>query len=677
MQLLTNRPRWSLPWDYLSLSAAFLLLLLWRLGHFLTPDEKMALDFAIEFLRSFSDSQAGPALGFGYPGVPPVWFHALGVLGLFGLTRLGIVPPFPPDLTLGAFLDAFVALPLPYYLGARVGNVLLVWLLVWLVYTLGRRLFEPRLAWLAAMFIAFDPTLLGYSRLAHMAVPHALLMLLAVLCWIGWLQKGERRWLLGAGLFTGLALATITISLILVPGLAGLAAVHWLSRVWPQPFSAEARRALAGLVLAWLLLLILAAVAFALVWPAMWTAPQLALQSTADRLLSSSQAGFGDWGTFWLGQLQPAGVGYYPLMLLLKLAPLSLPGLVLAAWAMRRRPPNPPQMMALLLLAIYVVGYLATMSFGSAKSVRFLLPALPALALPAAWGWLSLYDALRSKVHFLKPGLALVLGLTLFYSPAYLSYYNPLLGGWLWAPHTVQVGWGEGMSDAAAYLNDRPEAEGLTAAAWYDWLFDPYFAGRTLPLSAEYTVVADYAVFYVNQVQRGVPDPNLITYFQRLTPEHTVRLNGIDYAWVYRAINKTQGLPPEATVLEIVFGDQVVLEGYVHRVKDGEQIVTFYWRGLQADLPEYYIYVRAVDEAGNIVARSDSPPALNFYPTSRWVPGELIADAQLLPVSSEVPPGRYRLEVGVYDPQSLRVLPPSGGEPGFGGGILLDELVLP
>ncbi|NEP82337.1 MAG: hypothetical protein F6K39_31830 [Okeania sp. SIO3B3] len=52
---------------------------------------------------------------------------------------------------------------------------------------------------------------------------------------------------------------------------------------------------------------------------------------------------------------------------------------------------------------------------------------------------------------------------------------------------------------------------------------------QELMLSNEYTVL------YVNQVQRNIPDPNLIWHFRNeRTPEYTVRLNGIDYAWIYR-----------------------------------------------------------------------------------------------------------------------------------------------
>jgi hypothetical protein len=241
------------------------------------------------------------------------------------------------------------------------------------------------------------------------------------------------------------------------------------------------------------------------------------------------------------------------------------------------------------------------------------------------------------------------------------------------------VGWGEGLGDAARYLNQRPGAEHSTVAAWYDWTFAPFFVGQTLPFSTENAMRADYSVVYINQVQRNIPDPNLITYFGRRVPEYVVRLNGIDYVWVYPAIN-SDGSPPDGVVqVGVSMGEAVVLEGYVARsvTKGHGLIITLYWRALESDLPDYSVYVRAVDGEGQIYARADSPPVMGFWPTSRWEAGKLVADEQVLLRPAETEPGAYRLEVGMYDPLTWAVLEPTGGERGQGGGLLLGEVNLP
>ncbi|MDW8072351.1 MAG: hypothetical protein RMK79_12895, partial [Anaerolineae bacterium] len=179
---------------------------------------------------------------------------------------------------------------------------------------------------------------------------------------------------------------------------------------------------------------------------------------------------------------------------------------------------------------------------------------------------------------------------------------------------------------------------------------------------------------------RNIPDPNLITYFRRRIPEHTVRINGVAYAWIYPAVILRGGLPEGVTPLKIRMGDAVILEGYAVRpAADHPHAldVALYWRALRSALPEYFVYVRAVDGAGNIHARADAPPVFGFLPTPRWQAGQLIEDVQRLVRPAETLPGRYQLEVGMYDPQSWAVLPPAEGVRGGGGGLILGEVILP
>jgi hypothetical protein len=127
-------------------------------------------------------------------------------------------------------------------------------------------------------------------------------------------------------------------------------------------------------------------------------------------------------------------------------------------------------------------------------------------------------------------------------------------------------------------------------------------------------------------------------------------------------------------------GDAVALEGYAVRVSDapGRGLnVALYWRALRDDLPEYFVYVRAVDAQGEIRARADSPPVMGFWPTPRWRAGQVIEDVQALVRPPETPAGTYRLEIGMYDPQTWAVLEPAGGERGAGGGSVLGEISLP
>lgn len=75
---------------------AALLPRLWQIGHFITPDETLFLDYARQFLRGLANGDLTLTFGLGYPGVPVVWANSLGLLALFILSRLGLAPMFPP-----------------------------------------------------------------------------------------------------------------------------------------------------------------------------------------------------------------------------------------------------------------------------------------------------------------------------------------------------------------------------------------------------------------------------------------------------------------------------------------------------------------------------------------------------------------------------------------------------
>jgi hypothetical protein len=594
---------------------------------------------------------------------------------------------------LSEFLAGADVQPLPYYVAGRVVSAVLVTALLLLLYTLARRMLASErttrgelVALLSVLLLALDPYVLGYSRLMHIAVPMALVMLLTVVAWMLWLSERQKRWAWLAGIFGGLALLTKSTALLLFPILLGLALLYWLIEGSTRGRSGSTQWAWLGRVfVGWLGVLGIAALVFFLLWPAMWQDPGAALGLTFDKLWVDKQAGQGNLGMFWMGSfVDDPGQAFYAVALLLKLSPLMLVGLAFSLISLR--PTRERQ--AEWGLWAYALLYLLTMTIAAKKSVRYMLPAFAAFAPLAVFGLIRLgrwavntasawrrdetYGAASVRRPLLLV-LVLLLLAALTYAPYYLSYYNPLLIGWRWAPKAILAGCGEGLGDAARFLNQA------RVAAWYDWTFAPFFAGQTLPFSTENAMAADYSVFYINQVQRNIPDPNLITYFQRRRPEHVVRLNGIEYAWVYPAISSDGPLPVSAIPVGVSMDDALVLEGYETRPSGTSQgtIVTLYWRALRSELPDFFVYVRAVDDTGQIHARADSPPVMDFWPTSRWEADKLVADEQVLTRPPETEPGTYRLEVGLYDPQTWAVLEPASGERGEGGGLLLGEVTLP
>jgi hypothetical protein len=90
--------------------------------------------------------------------------------------------------------------------------------------------------------------------------------------------------------------------------------------------------------------------------------------------------------------------------------------------------------------------------------------------------------------------------------------------------------------------------------------------------------------------------------------------------------------------------------------------INLYWRALAASEVDYTLFVHVYDAAGNRVAQRDLPPRFEDYPTSRWQPGELVIDRADLALPA-LPPGDYRLELGLYDAASGTALPVEGGGP--------------
>jgi hypothetical protein len=148
---------------------------------------------------------------------------------------------------------------------------------------------------------------------------------------------------------------------------------------------------------------------------------------------------------------------------------------------------------------------------------------------------------LRSAAVGLLVGLIL-LGqgwLALRHYPYYLTYHNPLFGGPPVAARLMTViGWGEGLHEAAEYLNQQPEAESLQVVAErFCSMLRPFFVGEVSCLNSSLggLMQADYMVYYYNLIQRDLAWPNQWRYFERhQTPVHRVNLQGLDYVRIYR-----------------------------------------------------------------------------------------------------------------------------------------------
>jgi hypothetical protein len=132
-------------------------------------------------------------------------------------------------------------------------------------------------------------------------------------------------------------------------------------------------------------------------------------------------------------------------------------------------------------------------------------------------------------------------------------------------------------------------------------------------------------------------------------------------------------LPQMTHVLDVNFGGRMRLRGYDLQPGQEAVLLTLHWQALQRmDVP-YKVFVHLYDEGtGEIIAQDDAMPHRWAYPTTWWEAGEVVSDE--IPLSLEgVPPGVYRLSVGVYEPDGERLPVSTGGD----HLVLDDEIVIP
>jgi hypothetical protein len=122
--------------------------------------------------------------------------------------------------------------------------------------------------------------------------------------------------------------------------------------------------------------------------------------------------------------------------------------------------------------------------------------------------------------------------------------------------------------------------------------------------------------------------------------------------WRVRSASK-----PLAPVYAVDYrlGEAIVLAGY--DVAIGETVsVTLTWQAKGVPDIDYTVFVHLLDEDGKLVAQHDGFPAAGAYPTSWWLPGDVIQDYHIL-YPAESPQTSWSLRVGLYDRETAQRLP--------------------
>jgi 4-amino-4-deoxy-L-arabinose transferase-like glycosyltransferase len=109
------------------------------------------------------------------------------------------------------------------------------------------------------------------------------------------------------------------------------------------------------------------------------------------------------------------------------------------------------------------------------------------------------------------------------------------------------------------------------------------------------------------------------------------------------------------------FDGQLAFLGYeilTSPAPGGETSLLTYWRVLERPEHSLKIFVHLLDDHSNIWGQQDSLGA----PVEGWHAEDVIVHLHAFAIAADAPPGRYWIEVGLYDPQTTERLPVVGDD---------------
>ncbi len=731
---ILHRKEWTMrrylfnPWTWILLIAA-LLPRLFDLDQFLTSDENTNIFLAgSAVVQAFLQGNFRETYWHFYPGVTMSWAGGIGLAGQWLVAKLGNATSQP----LINYLDNDI---LSLLVAARLPYVILTALFVPVVYHLLSHWLDPaksdhnpnHLALAAAFLIAFDPFFLAHSRVAHGDAPVSVFLLLSILAFCLYLRDNGLKMLIFSAVMGSLAALTKAPGQLIAPFVIVLAVIDWL---WGSKKSGRfdwegGKRRLLGVSL-WGGIAFIVMVAL---WPSMWVDPIGTLRQMLDETFGKVNQGH---LVFFQGRptLNP-GPWFYPYVIPFRLTPLTSLGALFSlgmlgyfVFTSARESgresgeqgskgaggqggrgemtasnggwPGGLQVMIdrrlyilTALLWFFVLFFLLAGNLSPKKQDRYLLPLFPALDILAAIGWFGIWQLVMTR---LVKGQRLIWGwlaglimvqaaFSLPHHPYYLAYFNPLMGGLPRAVETTLVGWGEGMEQVAAYLNQKPKAETLYVASTPAQTLLPYFKGQGENFyTNDVAMRADYVIIYRAQQQRLAPSPEIVNYYLAQEPEHVVEIEGVPYAWIYPNTPLVfSAVPDWATMTNIGFGDPAImrLAGYAIEPAQATLEVDLFWHALPAienDLGpcqaarvehietavcpriDYTISLRLLGSDGALIAQHDGWPANGLLPTSQWRVDDYIQDHYALTLPADWSGGEYRLAVVVYNGETHDVL---------------------
>lgn len=409
--------------------------------------------------------------------------------------------------------------------GRATTGVLTGFLLLAVFFTLRRlRMFSSSPGWAAVttLLLAWEPWVLGISRVAHLDSILALFLVLAIATSVLAREQRTAKHAVLAGAWWGLAFLTKVPALLALP----FVLIPFFLRP-PTQWRQIARDLLfwsAG-----------ALTAIVVTWPPMWVDPVKTIVYVLRRAFFHVE---NPEPYFWPGM--------HPPFFFFTLSAVAAVGcavyIVLRAWQMRNRPRDDTFLVfdLFLLAGLFFGGYLV---YAQGDHARKNVPALALLAAAGAGGWFLLTRHLPAARRFLAPALlALHAALVLAWFPHLPSFHTPLFSSS--DGKRLLVDNGNGIRLVADYFNAHEDSAviGTNLPTLLIPYLRPELRSRVtrLPESGQLSEVDDRVTYIV--VPESVParvlfDPaakKLTADLVGKTPEAVLRVRDVPLYAIYR-----------------------------------------------------------------------------------------------------------------------------------------------
>jgi mannosyltransferase len=531
-------------------------------------------------------------------------------------------------------------------------------ILVWLIYRLGRQLFDEPTALVAAFVAAVNPFQVYYSQEARMY------MLLAV--WAAaltyWLVRiAEQDSILlymgyvltaAAGMYTHYAFPFVLV-------VHNLVAVAWFVarregwRKWATWIGMQV--VVIMLYLPWL--------GIALLRLPEWQSPAPAYQ-LGPALLDTFR-----WFAF--GRTIPTA----PVTLALGAVGLFVLASLCVPYSVLRIPSRDVQhsirdpqyaLRKLLLLIWWSVPIALVFALGLYKEAyaKFLLVCSPAFCLLLGRGIVMTWRAARNVALQARVFIILLVALAAAFTIQSLSnlYFDPAYARDNYRGIAQRIQHDARPGDAIL-LEAPNQWEAFTYYHRDDSNVIPLARARpvTEPAAAQELsqITAKYKRLFVLYWAETEPDPN--RYVERWLNANTYKASESWFGTVrlatYAAPTAMSNQPDHA--LDVRFGDAIRLEGYSlagDTLAPGDILqLALFWQTQAPISTRYKVFVHVLDASDRIMAQIDREPGGELVPTTIWQPGQTIVDRYGVLIPPEAAPGRYRIAVGLYGFDGVRL----------------------